>query len=524
MFIRRTDPLGLVPYWCGPLMLDRNALSTRTFEHLLSVVRMESASDETSDSIPSTAGQVALGTMLEQFFTGYGAAVEIDRHGNVIAFFEGRGSLADHAALALMVHLDTARGTRPVDELFVIRDWDGTRVPYPRNDSIDVTVDNYPWLERMRGLDVVYGPGDAPFGLDDKLGMAHLMTVATVASETARDHVPFFIVCRPDEEIGRHAALEDLAGFLAARGVRHGYTIDGLDPYEVNLENFNASVGVVGFERGAHTVRGAALRATIGGVNTHGATAKAEQHRTALRFVGEVLERVDPAEVELVRFTPDTLRDCDATVEFAVSSDAAAKALESALDAVVGPHIRRGASLSRERIAEPTTADSSADAAARWASSFTRSNPGFRLLAEKSEGREGYSHPFRIRPTNFGHALDIRIRDFDPSGLEAREAHIRTQAGPRTFVIERQYVNMGPEIAKEDCLKEWALEAGRRVGVESEVRPIRGGTGVDPLLDAGVYVANVGTGYFAPESEKELTCLQWMGGHAEWIFEILTVA
>jgi tripeptide aminopeptidase len=505
-------------------MLDRSALSNRTFEHLRSVVRMESASDETSATIPSTQGQIELGQMLEQFFVRYGATVEIDRHGNVIASFSGRGDLAGHAPLALMVHLDTARGTQPTNELCVIREWDGGRVPYPRNESIDVTIANYPWLEQMRGLDIVHGPGDAPFGLDDKLGMAHLMTVATLAAETDRDHVPFFIVCRPDEEIGRHEALEDLAGFLADRGVRHGYTIDGLDPYEVNLENFNASVAEVRFDHAPATVRGLAVRAVIGGVNTHGATAKAEQHRTALRFVGEVVDRLDTAEVEVIRFSPDPLRDCDAIVEFSVASETAADALEGALHAVIGPHIRRGASLANERLAEATSNDASASAAVRWAHAFGASDPGFLLRAEESDGHDGYSHPFRIRPVDGGNALDIRIRDFQPSGLEAREAHIRKEAGSRNHNITRQYVNMGPEIAKEACLKDWALEAGRRVGVESEIRPIRGGTGVDPLLDRGVYVANVGTGYFAPESEKELTCLQWMGGHAAWIFELLTVA
>ena len=505
-------------------MLDRHALSTRTFEHLLSVVRMESASDETSETIPSTAGQVALGEMLQGFFERYGAAVDIDRHGNVIAFFNGRGALASHAPLALMVHLDTARGTHPVDELHVIKSWDGTRVPYPRNDSIDVTIDNYPWLERMRGLDVVHGPGDAPFGLDDKLGMAHLMTVATIASETERDHAPFFIVCRPDEEIGRHAALEDLAVFLAGRGVRHGYTIDGLDPYEVNLENFNASVAEVHFAHSSSSLDGPSLRATIGGVNTHGATAKAEQHRSALRLAAEALAQLDPSATLAVAITPDELRDCDATVVFSTADSDAAAQLETALDSVVGPHIPRGASLQYERVSSPPSGDSSADSALRWAHSFTASNPGFLLRAEDTDGRQGYSHPFRIRPVDGGHALDIRIRDFDIEGLEAREAHIREFAGPRPHAIERQYVNMGPEIAKEGCLKDWALEAGQKVGVESEIRPIRGGTGVDPLLEQGVYVANVGTGYFAPESEKELTCLQWMGGHAEWIFEILTVA
>ena len=51
--------------------------------------------------------------------------------------------------------------------------------------------------------------------------------------------------------------------------------------------------------------------------------------------------------------------------------------------------------------------------------------------------------------------------------------------------------------------------------------PIRGGTGVDPFLDNGVSIGNLGTGYFAPESEKELTSLQTMAAHARWLLALV---
>ena len=63
--------------------------------------------------------------------------------------------------------------------------------------------------------------------------------------------------------------------------------------------------------------------------------------------------------------------------------------------------------------------------------------------------------------------------------------------------------------------------AAADVGVEALVFPIRGGTGVDPFLDVGIPIANLGTGYFAPESEKELTSLQKMAGHARWLFALV---
>ena len=67
------------------------------------------------------------------------------------------------------------------------------------------------------------------------------------------------------------------------------------------------------------------------------------------------------------------------------------------------------------------------------------------------------------------------------------------------------------------------MAPGQRSAVQQDVRilPIRGGTGVDPFLDKGVAVANLGTGYFAPESEKELTSLQNLAGHARWLVALV---
>ena len=55
----------------------------------------------------------------------------------------------------------------------------------------------------------------------------------------------------------------------------------------------------------------------------------------------------------------------------------------------------------------------------------------------------------------------------------------------------------------------------------SRRRPIRGGTGVDPFLAVNVPIANLGTGYFAPESEKELTSKQNIARHVLWLAHLV---
>ncbi len=484
-------------------------LGARSLRHLQSVVAIDSQSDERSATIPTTEGQRVLAAELERFFAALGYATERDAHANIIATVPGRGARASAAPVAFLVHLDTARGTQAVPGLEVQPAWDGTALRFPRNPGIVVSVANYPGLSAFLGHDVVHGPGDFPFGLDDKLGLAHMMTLATLLHEHPEvEHPPLLLVGRPDEECGRFEAIHALAKNFAARGVKYAYTIDGILPYEINVENFNAAVAHVHFPGGPGP--DSRWLVHVGGVNTHGATARAEGHRAAPRLVAEWAAACP--ELVITEFESDALRDCDAVVS-ATGPDSALDALH----AVMTPHLPRGASYRVDSVARPGNA--AADAMVRWLLGFYASNPGFTLPAEDSSGRDGYSHPFRALPRDGGLRLDIRIRDFTLAGREARVAHVRALAPGATH--DEQYLDMGPRLSAFPELVDWALAAGQAVGVASEIAPIRGGTGVDPFLDRGIPVANLGTGYFAPESEKELTSLQFMAGHARWLFALV---
>lgn len=332
-------------------------------------------------------------------------------------------------------------------------------------------------------------------------------------------------------------AVEGLADLLAARGVRFGYTVDGILPFEINVENFNASNVRVRFAHGApQAPRSAAHRvvAALNGVNTHGATAHAERHRNATRLAVETWARLAASSqaadaVFPLDFATDSYRECDAEWSLllqasnGVSIDDAHAALAAALDDVVAPHTMRGASW---RLGAPEPLDVATqprDTTLRilkFLESFMASEPGFVLLAEDSFERHGYTHPYRVTRVDDGLQVDFRVRDFTMQGLEAREAHVRQLAsehGAASSEVTRQYVNMGPRLQPHRELVDWASQAADALDIETRVQPIRGGTGVDPFLDRGVAIANLGTGYFAPESEKEFTSLQMMARHALWL-------
>ena len=496
-------------------------ISAKARGHLEAVLAIESSSDEESETIPSTVGQANLAQWLQEFFEGQGAQVERDEFANMIASLPGRGTGVSADPLALMVHLDTAKGTLPIDRLKLHPNWDGGPLQWDDKSLLQVDIQTFPSLDFFLGQDLLHGPGIAPFGLDDKLGLTHLMTLAWLLHTNEQiDHPPLFLIGRPDEEIGRDEALHGLAALLQKRGVQRGYTVDGIAPFEVNLENFNAAGASLLFESQPYTPEKHLLALDIRGINTHGATAKAEGHRSALRFVSQLVE---VTEVRVVHFETDPLRECDGSC--VVETDHPER-ITAALDRIIQPHRCRGASWKASSLPSPWSANQAADDMIRFVAHFLASDPGFTILAEESEGHDGYSQPYRSSLTSEGQQLDVRVRDFTTEGLNDRLEHISSTTESKTarVVLEAQYTNMGPQLAHRPELVEWPRLAAESIGRAASIAPIRGGTGVDPFLDADICVGNLGTGYFAPESEKELTSLQMLNEHASWLVALVQVA
>ncbi len=524
---------------------DADILARWGTDNLTRVIAIDSQSNASSQSIPSSEGQRILSDHLRGFFTDLGYEVEQDDSANVIVTIPSNlPPSAEAPAVAMMVHLDTSEGTLAVPLLETTEAWDGGRIPYPQNDRLQITAANYPETTCFKGDDLLHGPGRYPIGLDDKLGMAELMTLAQLLkSNPEMRHGTLVLVFRPDEEIGRMAAVEGLAEELARRGVRYGYTIDGIEPFEINVENFNAAQAQVTIAGKPLDIgKRAALRVArfrIAGVNTHGATAKPEGHCNATvlwtRVVGKLADRGDIWPVE---FATNAQLECNAEVAFLLGGespealDATERALVAALEAEIEPHGWKGAYL-EPLGSEPADAAAAApsDALVRIAGhlqTFLSSPFAAPLLAEDSEGFEGYSNPHAIAMTEGGASLRYRMRDFDPDVLVARQEHIRqackaSDIPDAALVIEEQYINMGPKMAAYPELVTWAEEALRAAGQEPVRRPIRGGTGVDPFLARDIPVANLGTGYFAPESEKEFTSRQNIARHALWLTHLVQV-
>jgi len=519
-------------------------LAHNALQHLEAVVSIDSCSDERSESVPSTLGQVKLTEALRVRFEALGAEVEVDDFANIIARYPGLGAGRSQRPIALMIHLDTAHGTQALPALYTQAHWDGSALKLPGNPALKVSVERYPSLSAYVGHTVVHGPGDAPFGLDDKLGLTHLLSLATELAELMEtesiDLPPVWLIGRPDEEIGRDEALFSLAQTLAEAGVTRAYTVDGIEPFEVNVANFNGAAAQCSIpqRQSSPLPEGLPLTVRLAGVNTHGATAHEEGHRGAIRWLAELWPTLREAGLRLCGFEGSEERECDGSLHLWAPDIASAARARAAVGSLVEPHIPSGASLAFEEMSEATQralgglrADESLERLASWLQRllFSAESPA-PLLAEDSSGWQGYSHPAaleRARPSEAHEPrwrLTWRIRDFEAEGIASRVSWLERQSAELPelqYQWRHQYSNMGSRLEGAPELIQWALAGAEAIGVKAQLRPIRGGTGVDPFLDAGVMIANLGTGYFSPESEKELTSLELMVKHGAWLLALL---
>ena len=125
------------------------------------------------------------------------------------------------------------------------------------------------------------------------------------------------------------------------------------------------------------------------------------------------------------------------------------------------------------------------------------------MLPETTEGRVGFVHPYAgvidVESSN----LKILLRDFDVSGLDAKEKVLRdmvTQTADKfpqvriTIDVKENYKNMKEVLKNFPELTNNAMEAARRAGLKPFLKPIRGGTDGSNLTFRGLPTPNLFTG------------------------------
>jgi len=135
------------------------------------------------------------------------------------------------------------------------------------------------------------------------------------------------------------------------------------------------------------------------------------------------------------------------------------------------------------------------------ASYLSRLPPGMR--PETTEDREGFLHAYAGTMDVETSTVKILLRDFEVSGLAAKERLLRDLAarseaavpGLRVTVdVIDQYRNMNEVLKDYPQLTTFALEAARRAGLTPSTKAIRGGTDGSKLTFRGLPCPNIFTG------------------------------
>lgn len=157
----------------------------------------------------------------------------------------------------------------------------------------------------------------------------------------------------------------------------------------------------------------------------------------------------------------------------------------------------------RGRSTHPGTAKGIMVNSSYAAGDFLASFSKYPFRPETTAGRVGFLHPYVGNLDVETSTVKILIRDFDLSGVAAKEKAIKQMVAatqrrfPKVkieYKSELGYLNMKETLKDYPQLTDYAIEAARRAGIKAELRPIRGGTDGSRLTTMGLPTPNLFTG------------------------------
>ncbi len=166
------------------------------------------------------------------------------------------------------------------------------------------------------------------------------------------------------------------------------------------------------------------------------------------------------------------------------------------------------------------------------AADFMTRFPPTNILPETTAGRIGFVHPYSGELDVEESRVKILLRDFQISGLNAKEAMIRRMARltglkfPKVKVIvevEENYKNMQEVLKNFPQLTENAMEASRRAGLKPHLRAIRGGTDGARLTFQGLPTPNLFTGGHNFHGKLEFNSVRGLEKSTETLIHLVQV-
>ncbi|AEF85526.1 peptidase T [Treponema primitia ZAS-2] len=149
---------------------------------------------------------------------------------------------------------------------------------------------------------------------------------------------------------------------------------------------------------------------------------------------------------------------------------------------------------------------------------------------EATDGYYGYYYPMEITGNPESASLKINIRDFEQSGIERRIAALESflpavqaqfPGGSITMNTDLQYLNMKKKIDARPEVLEILQKAASNLGIESYLKPIRGGTDGSRLTELGIPTPNIFTGGRNWHSRTEWAAVSEMIAACKLVIELI---
>ena len=234
-------------------------------ERFIRYTKIDTQSDEHTNTSPSTMKQHDLAAMLEKELLDMGASdVFYDKeHCYVYAAIPANNGEKGNR-LGFISHMDTSDAVSGKDvKARIVENYNGEDIRLSEDGKYVLSPNGFPELLNHKGEDIIVTDGNTLLGADDKAGIAEIMTMAqTLLLNPEIRHGDIKIAFTPDEEIGDGTKYFDLERF----GADFAYTVDGGKLGELEYENFNAAeVELIINGRSVHPgdAKGKMLNATL---------------------------------------------------------------------------------------------------------------------------------------------------------------------------------------------------------------------------------------------------------------------
>ena len=251
-------------------------------ERFLKYVTIDTQSDPTSPTCPSTMKQKNLGKLLVEELLAMGISdAHLDEHGYVYATIPSNTD-KNVPVICFCSHMDTSpdcTGENVKPQLWT--NYDGKDIVLPADKTQVIRFAEHPDLATQIGNTIITTDGTTLLGADNKSGVAEIMDAAyQLMNNPAIKHGKIRILFTPDEEIGRGVDKADMKKLAAD----FGYTMDGATAGHIEDETFSAD----------------GAKITIQGVSTHPGFAKGKMEN-AIKIAARIVDRL-PKD----NFTPET--------------------------------------------------------------------------------------------------------------------------------------------------------------------------------------------------------------------------